>query len=91
MKRQPMRPPPRRLFPSLNAPRVFPECRLKEVREALDMNQQQAAAIIGMAPSNLWKLEQGTNVKLSYARKIARAYGKSLDELWPEPEEKGKA
>ena len=69
---------------SLNAPIAHKKCNLIVVRERLGISQPEMAVKIGLSPSGLWKLEQGTAVKLNIARKIARFYGKSIDELWPE-------
>ena len=73
---------------SLNAPIAHKKCNLIFVRERLGVSQPEMAVKIGLSPSGLWKLEQGTAVKLNVARKIALFYGKSIDELWPEELEK---
>ena len=73
---------------SLNAPIAHKKCNLIVVRERLGVSQPEMAVKIGLSPSGLWKLEQGTAVKLNVARKIALFYGKSIDELWPEELEK---
>ncbi len=76
---------------SLNAPVIHGKCNLARVREALGVSQPEMARKIGISASGLWKLEQGTAVKLSVARKIAKHYGKTVEELWPgEIEEKSK-
>ena len=82
---------------SLNAPVVFPLCRLEQVREqkrqnlaktdpeaAKQFTQPAIAKQLEISPSTLWKIELGTNVKLSFARKIAKLYGKTIEFLWPE-------
>ena len=76
---------------SLNAPVIHGKCLLAKVREALGVSQPEMAKRIGISASGLWKLEQGTAVKLSVARKIAKHYGKTVEELWPgDPELKTK-
>lgn len=68
---------------SLNAPIAHKKCNLVVVRERLGVSQPEMAVKMGFSPSGLWKIEQGTAVKLNVARKIAIFYGKSIDELWP--------
>ena len=68
---------------SLNAPVVFSVCKLAEFRATLGITQPDMAKKIGMSASSLWKIEQGTDVKLTTARKIAKAYGKTIEEIWP--------
>lgn len=68
---------------SLNAPIVHKKCNLIVVRETLGISQPAMAVKMRLSPSGLWKIEQGTAVKLNVARKIALFYGKSIDELWP--------
>ena len=68
---------------SLNAPIIHKKCNLIVVREKLGISQPAMAVKMRLSPSGLWKIEQGTAVKLNVARKIARFYGKSIDELWP--------
>ncbi len=69
---------------SLNAPIAHKKCNLIVVRERMGVSQPEMAVKMGLSPSGLWKIEQGTAVKLNVARKIAKFYGKSIDELWPE-------
>jgi len=69
---------------SLNAPIVHKRCNLVSTRERMGVSQPEMAVRIGLSPSGLWKIEQGTAVKLSVARRIAAFYGKSIDDLWPE-------
>lgn len=73
-----------RRITSLNAPIVFPGCQLRKIREESGITQPEMAKKIHMSASSLWKIEQGTDVKLSFARKIAKAYGQPLSILWPE-------
>ena len=68
---------------SLNAPIIHNKCNLIVVREKLGISQPLMAVKMKLSPSGLWKIEQGTAVKLNVARKIALFYGKSIDELWP--------
>lgn len=76
---------------SLNSAVVHQRCGLVEARRKLGVSQPEMAKRLGLSVSGLWKIEQGTEVKLTVARKIAKHYKKSLCELWPEePEAKKK-
>jgi len=56
---------------------------LKKAREQLKMTVQEAADLIGVAPSTLYKWEQGTrHPSHGHMRKSSEIYQKSIDELF---------
>lgn len=67
---------------SLRRDRVH-ETLLKQIRCELGLTLKQVAAKAGMAASTIFEAESGCEVKLVVARKFAKFYGKSVDELWP--------
>lgn len=74
---------------SLNAPVVHPHCNLESRRIEMGFTQPLMAKKCGISASCLWKYEQGVGVKLTTARRIAKAMvgrsdGTGIDQLWPE-------
>lgn len=61
--------------------------RIRDFRKAADLTLKQLAARSNVSVSYLSSLEiQGGSVGLDVARRIARALGQSLDEVFPEEE-----
>ncbi|MEE0697111.1 MAG: helix-turn-helix transcriptional regulator [Oscillospiraceae bacterium] len=62
--------------------------RLKSARAALDMSQQQLADAVGVSRQTINAIEKGDyNPTIRLCLAICRVLGKTLDELFWEPEE----
>ena len=62
--------------------------RLKSARAALDMSQQQLAEAVGVSRQTINAIEKGDyNPTIRLCLAICRVLGKTLDELFWEPEE----
>ena len=62
--------------------------RLKSARAALDMSQQQLADAVGVTRQTINSIEKGDyNPTIRLCLAICRVLGKTLDELFWEPEE----
>ena len=62
--------------------------RLKSGRAALDMSQQQLADAVGVSRQTINAIEKGDyNPTIRLCLAICRVLGKTLDELFWEPEE----
>ena len=62
--------------------------RLKAARAALDMSQQQLADAVGVSRQTINAIEKGDyNPTIRLCLAICRVLGKTLDELFWEPEE----
>lgn len=62
--------------------------RLKSARAALDMSQQQLADAVGVSRQTINVIEKGDyNPTIRLCLAICRVLGKTLDELFWEPEE----
>ncbi|HIS16201.1 MAG TPA: helix-turn-helix transcriptional regulator [Candidatus Scatomorpha merdavium] len=62
--------------------------RLKSARAALDMSQQQLADAVGVSRQTINAIEKGDyNPTIRLCMAICRVLGKTLDELFWEPEE----
>ena len=62
--------------------------RLKSARAALDMSQQQLADAVGVSRQTINAIEKGDyNPTIRLCLSICRVLGKTLDELFWEPEE----
>lgn len=62
--------------------------RLKSARAALDMSQQQLADAVGVSRQTINAIEKGDyNPTIRLCLAIGRVLGKTLDELFWEPEE----
>lgn len=59
-------------------------CRVREVRESLNLSLRDVAAAVGISIAGLHAIEHGNGCQMSSALKLAAFYGKSLDELWSE-------
>lgn len=57
-------------------------CACKTVREKLGLSTRNVALAVGMNSSTYWRIECGSDVTLTDARKLARFFGMSLEELW---------
>lgn len=60
------------------------KCTMRLVRMSLHLSLRDVSEEIGMAVANIHRIELGGEVQLTTARKLAKFYGKSIDELWPE-------
>jgi DNA-binding XRE family transcriptional regulator len=61
---------------------VVHDCRLAEMRLELGLSLKAVGEAIGMTQAGLWNIEHGTDPMLTTARKIAKFYGKTIDEIW---------
>ena len=62
--------------------------RLKSARAAMDMSQQQLAALVGVSRQTINAIEKGDyNPTIKLCRAICRILDKTLDELFWEDEE----
>ena len=62
--------------------------RLKSARAALDMSQQQLADAVGVSRQTINAIEKGDyNPTIRLCLAICRVLGRTLDELFWEPEE----
>ena len=62
--------------------KVVLRCRLRESREALRLSIADVAKACGMSVSGLWQIEMGGDPQMTTARKLAKFFGKTTDELW---------
>jgi predicted transcriptional regulator len=58
-------------------------CRVREVREDLDIPAGVLAKALGWSATKLSHAENGCPVSPADAQRLAEFFGKSLDELWP--------
>jgi transcriptional regulator with XRE-family HTH domain len=58
------------------------ECTAGELRKALAIPQQDVAEAIGITNVMLSMIEHGGSLSMKLAWKIARFYGRTIDELW---------
>ena len=58
-------------------------CLVRAERERLNLPMRAVAGALGVSLANLSAVENGSNVELSTAKKLAAFYGKSVDDLWP--------
>ncbi|MBK8270205.1 MAG: helix-turn-helix transcriptional regulator [Planctomycetes bacterium] len=57
-------------------------CRVRELRNELNLSLREVALILHMSAANIHRIERGSDVPLSTARRIAAAFGKTVDEIW---------
>lgn len=62
-------------------------CRLEVVRAQLGLTQTEVADAIGMNVVFYGNIERGKSITLTTAIRIARFYGKPVEELWTPTEE----
>lgn len=62
--------------------------KLKAARAALDLSQQELAAIVGVSRQTINAIEKGDyNPTIQLCKSICKALGKTLDELFWDEEE----
>lgn len=59
-------------------------CRLREMREALNLSLRDVADAVGMSNPGLWAVEHGGETSLTTATKLAEFFGCTIQDLWPE-------
>ncbi len=59
------------------------ECAVRALRQSLDISINDVAAAAGISLAGLSAIERGFDVQLSTMKKLAKFYGRNLDELWP--------
>jgi DNA-binding XRE family transcriptional regulator len=52
------------------------------MRLELGLSLKAVGEEIGMTQAGLWNIEHGTDPMLTSARKIAKFFGKTVDEIW---------
>jgi HTH-type transcriptional regulator/antitoxin HipB len=57
--------------------------RVEEFRKAQNMTQEELGKIVGVRKATISKIENGRNVTMRTAQKIAKALGSDTKELWP--------
>lgn len=60
----------------------WPGNELQRIRESLGIPLQDAAAAVGMSKPGYWFVEKGSNVILANAVRIAKFYGRTIEEIW---------
>jgi DNA-binding XRE family transcriptional regulator len=71
--------------PRRNASKLAPvlKCNLREIREALNLSLNVVAAALNLSVSGLFAIEHGRDTQMTTAKKLAKFYGKTLEEIWP--------
>jgi DNA-binding XRE family transcriptional regulator len=64
------------------------QCRLRELRTALGLTQEDVALTISRNRFTILLIEGGKGPTLDTAMKIARFFGKTVEEIWMPIEEK---
>jgi transcriptional regulator with XRE-family HTH domain len=59
-------------------------CKIRELRESLGLSMQEVTKATGIQPSSQSLAERGKDLNLSTAYKLAKFYGKTIEELWPD-------
>lgn len=59
-------------------------CRVREVRERLNLSLADVAKAVGLSVTGLFQVEHGGDPMLSTASKLAAFFGKRVEFLWPE-------
>lgn len=62
-------------------PRIF-RCRVRDLRVKKGDSVKTVAAILGITPLTLTRIERGADLKMSHAFTLARYLNKKLEELW---------
>jgi DNA-binding XRE family transcriptional regulator len=65
-------------------------CKLRQLRLSLGLTLKDVSEAAGLATSVVCKIELGNETTLSSAFKLARFYGKIIEELWIIPTEEKK-
>ncbi len=56
--------------------------RIEDLRKEKNMTQEKLAEVAGLHRSYFWDIEQGRNISIKTAYKIAKALGVTLSELF---------
>ena len=59
------------------------ECTVRVHRLALGLTMEDVAAAVGICPTTAFRIEHGCECQISTAKKLAKFFGKSIEELWP--------
>lgn len=63
------------------------ECRLREMRIALNLTQRDVAAAVGLSAAGYNQIEVcGNDVCLSTCVRLAEFFGKPIQDIWVKPE-----
>ncbi len=62
--------------------------RVREFREKLNMTQEELARIVGMDKTSISKIENGKNIEIRTAQRIAEGLRTTTDILWPTMEKR---
>ncbi len=74
---------PKRNGPPRSARHLRWHCAIRPIREALKISLRDVADACGISISAYWQIEQGGDLRLVTARKLAEFFGRSEAELWP--------
>lgn len=64
-----------------------PNCLLKKLRIVMNLTQRVVASGTGLNRATIHQAENGCEVTLSHAYRLAAYFGRRVDEIWPD--EKG--
>lgn len=59
-------------------------CRLREARERVGLTLGDVAGAMKMSKCSMHRIEHGSDLRHTTARKLAAFFGVGVDELWPE-------
>ncbi len=57
---------------------------VRELRESMRLSLDDVAKAVGLSKTCYWQIEQGVDLRVTSARRIATFFGKSIEELWTE-------
>jgi transcriptional regulator with XRE-family HTH domain len=60
------------------------DCKIRGLRESLGLSMLDVTNATGIQPSSQSLAERGKDLNLSTAYKLAKFYGKTIEELWPD-------
>jgi DNA-binding XRE family transcriptional regulator len=58
------------------------KCQCRAIREGLRLSLRDVADKVGLSPTGLHQIEQGTDPLLTTAVRLAAFFGKEISELW---------
>lgn len=71
---------------SLKSVNVAPKwkCLLSNLRIELGLSQDDVAKAVGLSKTTIWETEHGQEILLTNAVKLARFFGRSVEQIWQE-------
>lgn len=58
------------------------DCRVRDLRVALKLSQRDVAKAVGTSDATVCFVENGSNVGMVIALKLAAFFGKTVEEIW---------